>query len=95
MNITLELPDYDGRATDVIWDEEAAVSMDVGNGEVVLSANRAGLTALAKQMLYLRDLPAGSHVHYDDAFLTAHAGMELIVEKSGGEPCRQAHLTVD
>lgn len=95
MNITLELPDYDGRATDVIWEEEAAVSMNVGNGEVVLSANRAGLTALAKQMLYLRNLPAGSHVHYDSAFLAADAGMELILEKSGDGSCRQTHRTAD
>ena len=88
MKITLELPDYDGRATDVIWEEDASVRLDAGHGEIVLSANRAGLTALAKQMLYLADesVPAGCHVHYDDAFLDADAGVELIVEKRADDP---------
>ena len=83
MKITLELPDYDGRATDVIWEEDASVRLDAGHGEVVLSANRAGLTALAKQMLYLADesLPAGSHVHYDDLLLDEGSNRALIIEK--------------
>ena len=81
MKITLELPEYDGRATDVIWEEDAAVRVAADHGAVVLSANRAGLTALAKQMLYLRDLPAGCHVHYDGAFLCEGSGQELILEK--------------
>ena len=81
MIITLELPDYDGRATDVIWEEEAEIHMDAEHGDVVISANRAGLTTLAKQMLYLRNLPAGCHVHYDSLFLGKDTDRDLIIEK--------------
>ncbi len=86
MKITLELPEYDGRATDVLWENDAAVCVRCAGQDVIISANRAGLIALAKQMLYLSDpaVPAGCHVHYDRLFLEeAPDSRPLIVEKCG------------
>ena len=83
MKINLELPDYDGRAADVLWEGDATVRVEAMGPEVVLSADRAGLISLAKQMLYLADesLPAGSHVHYDDLLLDEGSNRVLIIEK--------------
>ena len=82
MKIVIELPDYDGNGIDVIWDENSKCRITVYDGEVGLSANREGLIAIAKQMLYMayNDLPEGSHIHYD-SFFTKQEGKELLIEK--------------
>ncbi len=84
MKINLEIPDFDGNALDVIWDNDAEYRINVSHGEVVLSANKQGLISLAKQMLYMayQDLPTGSHVHYDDFFVKSNASeFDLVIVK--------------
>ena len=89
MKITLEIPDYDGRATDVIWKQDAAVRVDIFGRGVVITANSDGLISLAKQMMYLAEetVPSGCHVHYDDLFLSGGSASSLIIDKmADGSP---------
>jgi hypothetical protein len=70
MRIIVDLPDYDGNALDVIWDEGANYTLDFDGNGLIISANKSGLISLAKQMLYMAhsNLPFGSHVHYSSFF---------------------------
>ena len=95
MKIELEIPDYDGVGTDVIWEDGADYSLAVCEDSVVLRANRSGMLSFAKQLLYFAcsDLPQGAHVHYDE-FFTGHVhDYELILEEmdtgSGNEKDRK------
>lgn len=83
MNINLSIPDYDGNAIDVIWDQNASYTIKLDERSVLLTANKQGLVSLAKQMLYMayNDLPCGSHVHFDSFFINNLDSMyELIIE---------------
>lgn len=82
MNIKLTLPDYDGNAIDVIWDDDSLIDINYKEGTVIIRGNHNGLMSLAKQMIYLaiNNVAQGSHIHYDD-FLLHNAPIELIVEK--------------
>lgn len=84
MKIILEVPDYDGEALDVIWENGANYKIDVSSNEIVLSANQQGLISLAKQMLYMahNDLLIGSHVHYDSFFTKLNTSkFNLLIER--------------
>ena len=87
MQIKLSIPDYDGNALDVIWEENSNYSLSVEENGVVLRANKQGLISLAKQMIYMayNNLPTGSHVHYDSFFTKLNnEGVELVIEKDNG-----------
>ena len=83
MKITLEIPDYDGSALDVIWEDKANYTAEVHEQDILIKANRQALISVAKQMLYLayNDLPAGSHIHYDEFFTQTKGNYEIIIEK--------------
>lgn len=70
MDIKLSIPDYDGNAVDVIWEERADYSVSIDENSVILTANKQGMLSLAKQMIYMAysNIPDGSHVHYDSFF---------------------------
>lgn len=70
MKIIVDIPDFDGNGLDVIWEEGSNYRVSIEANSVVISANKTGLTSLAKQMLYLayNEVPAGSHIHYDSFF---------------------------
>ena len=86
MNIEISLPNYDGNAIDVIWEEGAHAELSFGDNQIHIRANRDGLISLAKQMIYLavNDVHEGSHVHYDSYFL-GNTQLELVIEKCNGE----------
>lgn len=84
MNINLNIPDYDGNALDVIWEQNSKYSIQIDKNNVVLRANKEGLESLGKQLIYMafNDLPHGSHVHLDSFFTQKKDGEnELIIEK--------------
>ena len=85
INISFEIPEYDDEGLEVFWDENAKLKAQFLNGEVLLSANKQALLALAKQFVYLavNDVPDGSHIHYDDFFCRGGflGDNELTVEK--------------
>ena len=83
MKITLEIPDYDGNALDVIWEDNANYTAEVSEQDVIIKGNRQALTSIAKQMIYMayNDLPEGSHIHYDEFFTQTKGSYEIIIEK--------------
>lgn len=84
MKISIDIPDYDGNALDVIWEPDSKYEVSVSDNSVVISANQSGLVSLAKQMMYMayNNLPTGSHVHYDSFFTnTNEDSYEIVIEK--------------
>lgn len=83
MTVVLELPDYDGNALDVIWEDNASYTAEVFENDILIKANRQGLISMAKQMLYMayNDLPLGSHIHYNKFFTKTESKYDLIIEK--------------
>ena len=83
MKVALDIPEYDGNALDVIWNDNARYTLDVDYDSVILSANREGLISLAKQMIYFayNELPEGSHIHFDSFFTKTDQTFHLVVEK--------------
>lgn len=84
MQITVDIPNYDGNGLDVIWETDSKYAISIKNNNVVISANKSGLVSLAKQMLYMayNNLPRGSHVHYDSFFTGINDNdFQLIIEK--------------
>ena len=84
MKVTLEIPEYNENAVDVIWEDGSQYSLVVSGDTVELSANKQGLLSLAKQLLYFanNELPNGSHVHYSSFFCrNLESDYELIISK--------------
>lgn len=84
MIVNFEIPDYDGNAVDVIWEDGAKYIATSDEESVILKANSEGLLSLAKQMIYLalNSIPTGSHVHYDEFFVgKGVSDKHLIIEK--------------
>lgn len=84
MELKINIPDYDGDAMDVIWQDNSYYSTEVFDDEILIKANSAGLISIAKQMLYMayNDLSKGSHVHYDRFFTKMNNKYSLIIEKT-------------
>ena len=49
----------------ITWLEGAEIAVRIENGAVTISANRAGLRSLARQLAALAEEAPGSHIHYD------------------------------
>lgn len=83
MKLKITIPDYDGEAMDVIWQDNSYYSMEVFDDEIQIRANSIGLISIAKQMLYMayNDLPKGSHIHYDEFFTKINNKYSLVIEK--------------
>ena len=52
-------------------------------GSVVVTANKAGLLSLAKQLLFLAqdEVPMGYHFHLDETNSLEQGSLELIIQK--------------
>ena len=85
MKIILDLPNYDGNALDVIWEEGSTYLLEVNGNSAILKANNEGLISFAKQMLYLayNNLPKGAHIHFD-GFFTKNTDSEFTIVKDQG-----------
>ncbi|MBR2730541.1 MAG: hypothetical protein IKD72_00960 [Clostridia bacterium] len=64
------------------WDENAQIRIRTEGGDVIISANRAGLRSLSNHLLSLAGEPAGSHLHLD-----ADNALE-----DGSQPCILEHI---
>ena len=67
---------------EIRWEDGFTIRVRSGDGEVVLSANRAGLLSLANQLRALAGAPAGSHIHYDTYNSLEEGSAQLIVERT-------------
>ena len=61
------------------WVDGSEIRAAVENGEIVISANRAGLLSLAKQLAALADGAPGDHVHYDAHNALEEGSAEMII----------------
>ena len=62
------------------WEDGFSISVRFETDEVTLSANRAGLLSLARQLTALANEEPGSHIHYDTYNSLEDGSKELIVE---------------
>ena len=65
----------------VEWVDGFEIKAVAENGEIVISANRAGMLSLAKQFMALADGVAGDHIHYDDQSSLEEGSTEMIIER--------------
>lgn len=78
----IEVPEYDG-SFKFIWDENFVIECSEDHSTIVLKANEAGLTSLARIFLELaqHNVPHGSHIHLDEFNALENGSMELIISK--------------
>ncbi len=63
------------------WADGSEIRVKVENGTTLISANREGMTSLAKQLLALADGVPGDHIHYDENNSLEHGSSEMIIER--------------
>ena len=83
MEIKLTVPEYSGEGLKFEWENGFEIKVGINTGEVIISANKAGLVSLAKQMLTLAQdaVPMGYHMHFDEYNSLEEGSVELIIEK--------------
>ena len=65
----------------VEWVDDFEIKVVAENSEIVISANRAGLLSLAKQLMALAEGVAGDHIHYDDQSALEKGSTEMVIER--------------
>lgn len=68
------------------WAEGFEIRVNVERDVAVISANRAGMLSLAKQLAALADAAPGSHIHYDDCNSLEEGSAEMIVARLPDSP---------
>ena len=63
------------------WVDGFRISVRTENGEVTISANRAGLLSLAGQLRALAQGAPGDHIHYDAFNSLEDGSCELVIER--------------
>ena len=82
--VIVEVPEYDPeRGLRTEWDDGFEIGVRVQDGEVVVTANPAGLRSLARHLLVLAQdaVPVGHHIHLDDSNSLEDGSVGLILEK--------------
>ena len=85
MKICVDIPEYDGKGIDVIWENNSNYCIEINGNQIALRGNKEALVSLAKQMLYLAndDIQHGAHVHFNSFFTgNSDSENELIIEKT-------------
>jgi hypothetical protein len=84
VRVEVDVPEYvPERGLRMEWEPGFEIDARVDGGTVVVRANAAGLTSLARHLLHLArpGVPAGSHVHLDETGALEAGSAELILEK--------------
>lgn len=63
------------------WVDGFEIKTVVENNEIIISANRAGMLSLAKQLVKLAEGVPGDHIHYDEYNSLEEGSAELIIER--------------
>lgn len=63
------------------WVDGFEIRVTADKREAVISANRAGLLSLARQLEALADAVPGDHIHYDENNSLEEGSAELIIER--------------
>ena len=61
------------------WENGFKIDVQIDNGTVVISANKAGLLSLATQLSALAKEMPGSHIHYDEYNSLENGSAEMII----------------
>lgn len=83
MDRVIDVPEFrDGGGLHFIWDDNFEIELTVRSTEVVIKANRAGLTSLARHLLTLaqQGVREGSHIHLT-ADQEIESEIDLILER--------------
>jgi hypothetical protein len=86
MDKVISVPDYRADAGLLLsWDEGFEIELSVTEAEVVIKANRAGLTSLARHLLTLAQdgVSGGTHIHLT-ADQAIDSEIDLILERAAG-----------
>ena len=67
---------------DIIWEDGFEIKVSADNGAFTVSANRAGLLSLSRQLAALAEAAPGTHIHYDAYNSLEEGSMEMIIEKT-------------
>jgi len=84
MKIVLEIPDYSTEKGFVYkWEGDYEIEIKYENGDVILSANKEGLTSLANHLLNLaqEQIPPGYHLHLDEYNSLEEGSVNFIIQK--------------
>lgn len=83
MEIKLTIQEYSDQGLKFEWENGFEIKTEINDGEIVISANKAGLISLAKHMLTLAQdvVPTGYHMHFDEYNSLDDGSIELIIEK--------------
>ncbi|MEW2193104.1 Imm32 family immunity protein [Streptomyces microflavus] len=83
MDRVIDVPEYRvGEGFHFTWDDDFEIELTVGSAEVVIKANSAGLTSLARHLLTLaqQGVHEGSHIHLT-ADQEIESEIDLIIER--------------
>ena len=85
MKLSVEIPEYlEGEGLASSWEPGFKISVRCDNNVVQISANKAGLISLARNLLTLAQdgYGAGHHWHFDEINSLEDGSSELIIDKS-------------
>jgi hypothetical protein len=84
LDIKLEIPDYDPNCgIKYKWELNFDIEIKSENKTIILTANSAGLRSLANHFLNLaqKEVPSGTHLHFDEYNALEEGSLELIIQK--------------
>jgi len=83
MEIKLTIPEYSAHGLALDWEKSFEIQVSFDHGAMMISANKAGLISLAKQLLTLAqdEVPKGAHLHYDEYNSLEVGSADMIIEK--------------
>lgn len=84
MEVKMQIPSYSSdRGIDFVWEDNFKIKADSDGKSVVIKANKEGLRSLAKHLLTLaqNEVPADSHLHYDDFNSLEEGSCEVVIQK--------------
>ena len=83
MEIIVTIPEYSGEGFRHEWEDSFEIETKITHGEILISANKAGLISLAKQLLALAQdsVPQHCHFHLDEHNVLEGGSIPLILQK--------------
>lgn len=84
IELKLDIPEYcSKKGLQSIWENGFSLETNVIENQILISANKAGLISLAKQLLHLAqdETPIGCHYHFDECNGLESGSKELIISK--------------
>ena len=83
-NVIIRIPKYDQEnGLKLEWGKKYSIRIKQERGVVILEANEDGLLSLARHLITLAssEVPAHTHIHFDDSNSLENGSSELIIEK--------------